>query len=77
LRIRAAKRHARRSALIVVQKGRQDRAIMLAAQGEGIGYIQQRAWWSPIASALPSPLSILGRFIPSTGMSVTALDSHR
>src|SRR5271165_6670749 len=36
-----------------------------------------RAWWSPIAGVLPSPLSVLGRSTPLTGLWVTAFFSQR
>src|SRR5277367_6065201 len=36
-----------------------------------------RAWWSPIAGVLPSPLSVRGRSTPLTGLWVTAFFSQR
>src|SRR5580658_7467277 len=38
---------------------------------------RSRAWWSPSAGVLPSPLSALGRLTPLTGLWVTAFFSQR
>ena len=38
---------------------------------------RSRAWWSPSAGVLPSPLSAFGRLTPLTGLWVTAFLSQR
>jgi hypothetical protein len=59
-------------------------AVIVDARGRDAGVVSSvgassslRAWWSPIAGALPSPLSDLGRSTPLTGLWVTAFFSHR
>ena len=61
-----------------VQQGGQDRMIALAAQGGGIGNIQQRTRLVVTGHRrLTFPAVHPRTFTPSTGLPVTALDSHR
>ena len=67
----------------VKQQGRQDGAVALLLDGFLPGGAlpgaasSSRAWWSPSAGVLPSPLSALGRLTPLTGLWVTAFFSQR